>query len=259
MKKEVFTKHRVKSIGVVLLFAVIIGLVGIALFITYAFFSSPNVIRNPYLQHYHFRMQIIADGQAQNFGDASYQTPESNVSCDVALPEAPIHFHDHKDQIVHVHWDGMTGGLLLKDYGWNYIGGISGTLGYRFDHLPEIKRVPIHGQVLPTLASGDKFYIYTGDASSYHQRSFDDFINQDFEKFFGKNSLLPASKPSTGLLNKLFPTAYAHSAETGVDLTRLNNLIGNVVIFAQKNKPSTAQVQDRFNHLEPLSDSVCGS
>jgi hypothetical protein len=41
-------------------------------------------------------------------------------------------------------------------------------------------------------------------------------------------------------------------------LTRINNLIGNVVIFAQDTKPNDQQVKARFNQLVPLSDSTCG-
>ena len=41
-------------------------------------------------------------------------------------------------------------------------------------------------------------------------------------------------------------------------LTRINNMIGNVVIFVQKDKPTDQQIKERFNDLEPLSDSTCG-
>lgn len=236
----------------------VLVVVGIGSYLTYLFFSSPPVIRNPYLQHYHLRAQIIVDGQAVNFTDQKFQSPESNISCDIALPPVPFHLHDDRDQVVHVHWDGMTGGLFLKDYGWNYVGGINGVLGYRYDHLPHIVKVPIHADVLQRPAVSDNFYVYSGNQSSYKQRSFDDFLNQDFETFFGVHSILPSSKPTSGFLNALFPKAYA-SKLNDQQLTRLNNLIGNVVIFAQKQKPSDAQINDHFSHLAPLSESVCGS
>jgi hypothetical protein len=246
------------SLGLVILLIVVL----IGSWLAYTFTASPNVIRNPYLQHYHFRLQILVDGQLQDFGSAKFQVPESNISCDVGLPAAPIHFHDHKNQIVHIHWDGMTGGLLLKDYGWNYIGGNNGVLGYRFDQLPHIKKVPIHGNELPAVPAGDNFYVYSGGENSYKDRNFNDFLNQDFEVFFNHPSNLPASKPKTSLLNWLLPSAYAQEAgSTNLSqpqLEHLNNLIGNAVIFVQKTKPTEAQVRDRFNHLEPLSPSVCG-
>lgn len=232
--------------------------------LVYIFAASPGVIRNPYLQHYHFRLQILVDGELVNFGSAKFQTPESNVSCDTSLPAVPLHFHDHKNQIVHVHWDGMTGGLLLKDFGWNYIEGPSEVLGYRFDSLPGIKKVRIHGNDLPAVPAGDHFYVYSGNENSYKERSFNDFLHQDFELFFNHPSNLPATKPKLGLLNWLLPTAYAHGVNVAVSLDepqleQLNNLIGNAVIFVQKQKPTDTQIKDRFNHLEPLSQSVCGS
>ncbi len=158
MEKQ--TKHLGQARNIKLLALVfIIFLLAITSYVTFLFINSPNTIRSPYLQHYHFRAQILVDGMDQNFSQPKYQTAESNVSCDAALPDAPVHFHDQKDQIVHIHWDGMTGGLFLKDYGWNYVGGINGALGYRFDKLPHIKKVAVHSRVLPTVPKADNFYI----------------------------------------------------------------------------------------------------
>ena len=93
------------------------------------------------------------------------------------------------------------------------------------------------------------------------------------EQFFGTTSNSPAHEINKGgqtsLLDKVFPKAYAHGTADDADgndgdeteqeqLTRINNLIGNVVIFAQKDKPTDQQIKDRFNKLEPLSDSTCG-
>jgi hypothetical protein len=159
----------------------------------------------------------------------------------------------------------MTGGLLLKFYGWNYIGGLNNTLGYRFDQLPKVSRVPIHGNALPKLANGDQLYVYSGDEHSYQARNTNDFLRQDFEKFFGKQSNL-GHGDQTSFLDKLFPKVSAHGteshgatgADTSVNLEDVNNLLGNVVIFAQKDKPSDAAVKARFDHLVPLTASTCG-
>jgi len=250
---------RIKSRALKITALILIGIVLIFIgYFAYLYTITPNSIRNPYLQHYHFRMQLIVDGNPVNLGDNKFQTPDSNVSCDLKLPATPIHLHDHKNQFVHVHWDSMTGGLVLKDYGWNYVGGQNKVLGYRFDKLPHIIKVPIFGNELPTPKNGDNFYVYTGSQQTYRQRNFNDFLKLDLEIFFGHPSLVPSSKP-VGVLNNLF-SGHAYAAElSDSQLTRLNNLIGNVVIFAQKSPPAGNQVKDQFNHLEPLSDSVCGS
>jgi len=117
--------------------------------------------------------------------------------------------------------------------------------------------------------------VYTGNEKAYTARSFDDWKNQDLEEFFGTTSNSPAHDTNinggeqAGLVNQLFPTAYAHGSENDSDgadaseneqekLTRINNLLGNVVIFAQKDKPTDQQIKERFSDLEPLSDSTCG-
>lgn len=244
---------------------VVIGtaLVLSGLFALYAYTATPGIIRKPTFQHYHFRMQILVDGKPVNFAEKEFQTETAKDVCSAQLTKQPIHFHDAKDQIVHIHWDGMTGGLVLKYYGWNYYGGLHGTLGFRFDSFPKLINVPIHGNTLPAVPPGDTFYVFTGDAGHYRERTFNDFVHKDLEDFFGKKSNLPSSE-NTGFLGVLFPKAYAHEAEiasggnvSDQELQRLNNLIGNVVIFVQKDHPSVQNVQDRFHKLAPLPLSTC--
>ena len=239
----------------------------------YIYAASPEVIRKPKLEHYHFRMQILVNGKAENFGENKYQQDYAKDQCNANLPEQPIHFHDNKDQFVHIHWEGMTGGMVLKYYGWNYIGGLNKALGYKLDNLKDIQKVNTHGNFLPEIPKDAKFYIYTGDQSGYSERNFNEFTTADLEDFFGKASNFMTYKASkkTSLLDGLLPKASAHGGvDDGNDgepgepeteeqrLTRINNLIGNVVIFVQKDKPNDRQIKERFNKLEPLSDSTCG-
>lgn len=240
-------------------------------YLGYVYATSPGVIRNPKFEHYHFRMQVIVDGKAEDFGKPAYQEGYAKDNCNALLTEHPIHFHDRKDQMVHIHWNGMTGGLVMKYYGWNFVGGRDSSLGYKLDKLTDPQDVPIHGRILPDIPEGAKFYVYSGDERSYKERSFGDWKSQDLEVFFNKRSNLPGNETdnTSAFMKVLLPTAAAHGTEdhsvAGSDhetqeqrLTRINNLIGNVVIFVQKDRPSDKQVKERFNDLEPLSDSTCG-
>lgn len=259
------------------------------LYAAYVYAVSPEVVRNPKMEHYHFRMQILVNGKAENFSEQKYQKGYIKDQCNASLPEQPIHFHDDKDQFTHIHWEGMTGGMVMKYYGWNYIGGMNGALGYKLDELTNIQKVTTHGDYLPKIPSDAKFYVYSGDQNGYKERSFDDWKNKDLEEFFGKTSNFPGHKINKGeevsFLDTLFPKASAHGTPDDADgddgpssdpsfvrpqpappapqsseekLTRINNLIGNVVIFVQKDAPTDQQIKDRFNKLEPLSDSTCG-
>jgi hypothetical protein len=236
---------------------------------TYMFAVSPQQIRKPTMQHYHFRMQVLVDGKAENFGANRYQQDYAKDQCNVNLAEQPIHFHDNKDQFVHIHWDGMTGGMVLKYYGWNYIGGMDNALGYKLDNLADIQKVTTHGNMLPAVPKNSSMYVYVGDAYGYQAKKFDDFIKQDLERFFDKRSSFQ-DEMQASFLDRLFPKAFAHTghgheeewdaspAEAKQErLARINNLLGNVVIFVQKDAPSKSQVAERFNHLEPISDSAC--
>lgn len=260
------------------------------LYAGYVYSASPDVVRNPKLEHYHFRMQILVNGKSENFGSKAYQTGYAKDQCNANLPEQPIHFHDNKDQFTHIHWEGMTGGMVMKYYGWNYISGMNNALGFKLDDLKDVQKVTTHGNYLPKLAADSNFYVYTGDENGYKQRNFDDWKDQDLEQFFNRTSNFPAHKMNqekSSLLDVLFPKAHAHGTvddadgddgtpatdDTGLqglrppappevseqeELTRINNLVGNVVIFAQRDKPTDQQIKDRFNDLEPLTNSTCG-
>jgi hypothetical protein len=267
-KRKFHVGKRLK-IGIIALLALLLIPLSYA---GYVYAASPAVIRKPKLEHYHFRMQVLVNGKAEDFSTQAYQTGYAKDQCNANLPEQPIHFHDNKDQFTHIHWEGVTGGMVMKYYGWNYIGGMNNALGYKLDPISDPQKVTTHGNYLPAVPEGSNFYIYTGDENGYKEKSFDDWTNQDLEQFFEKTSNFPAHEQNkqTSIVDKLFPKASAHGGvEDGNDgepgeeseeekLTRINNLVGNVVIFVQKDKPTDQQIKDRFNDLEPLTDSTCG-
>ncbi len=231
--------------------AILGAIVIAAAWYTYAYAATPAAIRHPAHDHFHFRLQILVDSQAVNFADAKYQTAFNKDLCTATITKEPFHFHDEMDQFVHIHWKDMTGGLLLKNYGWNLIGGTARTLGYRFDKFPTITRVPIHGRELPKPGVSDKYYIYTGDEKGYISRDWKEFLKSDLRSFFTSEA------KDTSWLDPIIPAAYAHQ-DNEEQLAKLNDVLGSAVIFVQKNPPSDAQIKDRFAHLIDLPESSCG-
>ncbi len=229
----------------------------------YLFLSSPVSVRLPKMEHAHFRMQIIVEGKKEDFAEAKYQQTYEKGVCSAELSNEPIHFHDAKDQVVHLHWKGVTGGDVLKYYGWNLAGGRADILGYRFDRSPIPEAVPIHGADLPAIPTGTKLWVYAGSQEKYDQRILADFLGKDVEEFFGRKSTVNTDM-ALDPQNFFAPTAYAHDghdhgdAKTPAQLEDINNLLGNVVIFVQRDEPSDEAVKERFNALEPLTDSTCG-
>jgi hypothetical protein len=231
----------------------------------YLFASTPSHMRNPQFEHYHFRTQLIVGGNPVDFSADEFQVPNEKGSCSIELGGHPIDFHDNIDQMTHIHWDGVTGGQFLKYYGWNYIGGSDDSMGRRFDQgMMNMPHVPIYGNLLPDVPEGSNFYVYIGDEAGYEQKDWNDFLNQNLEDFFGKQSNLKQNEQASNfrLDSWLFKGATAHG---GIDddhdeeeLIRLSNLIGNVVIFVQDSEPTDAQIRERFNDLVPLQDSTCG-
>lgn len=235
----------------------------------YLYASTPEHIRKPTYQHYHFRTQILVDGKAVDFSKDEFQKETvASTTCSAAVGGIPIDFHDKMDQLTHVHWNGMTGGEFLKYFGWNFTGGNDETLGRRYDAGVMPQSVKIYGKLLPALPDKASYFVYAGDKDSYQQKSWDDFLNQNLETFFGKKSNIGHSEEVTTntVLDWLFPKAYAHgevmdehpSSKSEEELTRINNVIGNVVIFAQEKEPTKEQIKARFDNLVPLHDSTCG-
>ncbi len=235
----------------------------------YLYASIPEHIRKPTFQHYHFRSQILVDGKTVDFSKDEFQGETGTATtCNAAVGGVPMDFHDKMDQLAHVHWNGMTGGEFLKYFGWNFIGGSDELLGRRYDAGVMPQSVKIYGKLLPSLPDKANFFVYVGDKNSYQQKSWNDFLNQNLETFFGKKSNIGHSDEvsSNTVLDWLFPKAYAHgevmdehpSIKSEEELTRINNVIGNVVIFTQEEEPTKEQVKARFDNLVPLHDSTCG-
>ena len=232
----------------------------------YLYAATPEPIRNPAFEHYHFRTQIVVNGQPVNFSADEFQVKNDAAGCSAEPGSHPIDFHDNVDQMTHIHWDGITGGQFLKYYGWNFTGGRDDILGYRYDQgLTNPQPVERFGDLLPDVPDDAQFYVYIGDQDGYEQKAWDDFLSQDLEDFFGQQSNLKQNEQADdfSLLDVFFKKVAAHGpadelpAEDAEDLTkedliRINNLIGNVVIFVQEDEPTDAEVQARFDNLVPL-------
>jgi len=247
--------------SLIVLILLVVGFYG------YLYASTPAHIKKPTYEHYHFRTQVIVNGKAVDFSKDEFQEEYNSTTCSAEVGGVPIDFHDKMDQMTHVHWNGMTGGEFLKYFGWNYIGGNDDLLGRRFDAGLVPQSVKIYGKLLPAVPEKANFYIYVGDKDSYEQKDWNSFLNKDLEEFFGKKSNLGQAHTSEfSVLNWLFLTAYAHGGEVDEhpsdkseeELSSINNLIGNVVIFVQENEPTKEQIQARFNDLVPLQESTCG-
>lgn len=273
---------------------------------------SPRNIAYPIADHLHFRLQLIIDGKAEDFSQDKYQISYIKGICGAPLTDEPIHFHDFRDQIVHIHWRGMTGGQVLKYYGWNKIGGPDDLMGFRLDTLqkwiPEIRPIPIFRDAIPDVAPDTNVWIYTGDKSengeiTYRKRDMEAFLWADLESFFGKQSIIRQQQeraaeeekklnfsPFAPLIvsahdghdhseeigkplievegNRLFQLQSSQSGDNSslpttnepskLELEKINNLLGNVVIFVQKEEPNETQIRQRFENLAPLDNSSCG-
>lgn len=273
--KQKRSNQDLKRVG--LIAGLIIAAIGLLFFAYYgySYASTPAHMRSPALEHYHFRTQLVVGGELVDFSSHEFQEEYDATSCSAELTGQPIDFHDEDGQMAHIHWSGVTGGEMLKYYGLNLIGGDDQSLGTRFDQgMMSMHKIPTKGKLLPDIPDNFNYYIYIGDEHEYEQKDWNEFLDSDLEDFFGVKSALNDSShdSSFNILDLFTGKAYAHGGADDIEdalsegqeeteeerLTRINNLVGNVVIFAQETEPSDEDIKTRFNSLTPLSDSVCG-
>ena len=174
---------------------ILLGVLSIltSLILGFVLIITPTNLAFPKMDHAHFRLQFVFLGQREDFGSPRYQVDYIKDVCSGALTESPIHFHDNLDQMVHLHWQKITGGQVLKFYGLNKIGGLDGSMGYKIDQSSKFQlpiNIPIHNMGLPKGRSGDQFFVYTGDKNGFIKRKIEDFLWQDLETFLGQNSII---------------------------------------------------------------------
>jgi hypothetical protein len=248
-------KFNLKNISIAMLSLVLILAIGYS---TIRFGLSKDNISYPTKDHSHFRIKYIFNGQEENFGGPRYQTDYTKDVCGGTLTEAPLHFHDNKTDYQHEHWGKMTGGQMLKFYGLNYIGGLDNYMGFKIDQLPKITPVPIHSNSLPKPRISDKFWIYSGvekiDNSGIWEtkiRTFDEFINQDFETFFGKESQVRKDIEKYGVSYMDFFSNISVQAHSGVEHKTLDEEQKHILELGEK-----AQTEKLNNQVITSSSSA---
>jgi len=236
-------------------------LIAVGSYFGYSYFAQANQ-KDIVAAHHHFRMQLIIEGQYIDLSQDEFQEDYEKGSCSAELPKTPIHLHDGVDQIVHIHWDKIKGGQVLKYYGLNLIDKNNEILEYQPSKDIKLNKVEIKGDLIPSPNETSTFWVYTGKKDEYKKRDLQDFLVQDLETFFDKKSTLTQQREELKEINyNLFKSIKA-DADSGKhsegELEEIQNLIGNVVIFVQENEPTDQEIRDRFNQLTPLGDSVCG-
>ncbi len=277
------TRSSIIKISKILIISLSSLLVLFVLSLTTLHFVTPNRLAYPKQDHFHFRLQYVFHGQAEDFGSPRYQIEYIKDVCSGLLTESPIHFHDNKDQIVHLHWRGITGGDVLKFYGNNRVGGLDNLMGYKLDQVlsssPKITQIPIHSTSLPKPIGSDKYYIYTGDKSQFQKKDIQDFTNKTLEEFLGKDSKLRTEfeeveklEKSKTSFNPLSIQAQAHSGQEHktLDEAQLHELnlkkteAEKVTIDARNNKvgssqsssPSPTKTEEELKEINNLIGNV---
>ena len=236
-----------KSPWILACIVLLVGVTGFFGWRAYTHAQTYGHIENPKVAHHHFGLKLLRDNEPIDFSEPQYQEEYVKGQCSAELTETPIHFHDGNGDTVHIHWTNIRGGEVLKYYGLNLLDD-QRELGTRED-TGDI--VDIKGDLIPASTS-EAYWVYTGSATDYESREIENFLRQDLETFFGRQSSLSAH---THALHTQADTADTPSQE---ELQDIQNHLGNVVIFNQDSAPEEEEIVAQFESFTPLSPSVCG-
>lgn len=217
---------------------------------------STTNISSPEKTHEHFRLQVAIDGEFEDFTTPEYQEQYEKGICSGLLTETPIHLHDDNGQMVHLHWDGVTGGQLLKYYGLNYIKGGQELLGTRTDDTGAKVDVPIRGEILPKPSEGSRMWVYVNDSSDdlgYVEYDNNGFLKTDIEKV-----LTGYSEEQSASVNDDTISTDTNNEYTQKELSIINNVLGDIVVYVQQSEPTQEELTEAFKNFSQLEESVCG-
>ena len=182
-------------------------------------------------------------------------------------------FHRGQDQWLHLYWQGLSGGSLLRNYGYQNTSPFEGYLGVDLREFPKIKPVPIHTDLLPEPTSAEQLYVYSGNENGYRRRDVTAFINQDLEQFLKPSvdsqvstfpnqldTLLQApARPAGPKKEEDLESFLAAPKDRGFLITDLSSVkfLGNIVVFLQDKEPTSAAVSQRFSTLNQNPPFAC--
>ncbi len=252
-----------KGIRLFTYFVTFLLFLAMVLLFTFTILISRPHLNNPTLAHYHLRLQVFENEKKVDFSKPNYQQEYSKDNCNAKLPNEPLHFHDGNGQLLHVHWQGITGGEVLKYYGYNAIGGLPNTLGFRFDSFPQTTTIPTKGINDTSVSSSTgNIHVYIGRQDGYYKASSIDFLFKDLEIFLKKSKKRIQDEQSKTSSFISIPIAAQDTTLNAplneTELNEINELIGNVVVYIQTNEPKPDDIQEAFNNLTPLTASICG-
>jgi hypothetical protein len=189
---------------------------------TFLMVSKPN-ITYPKTIHTHFMIKLYNNGSIYKTNSLKAMSPSDQTLCSGLITSEPMHFHDNVEDMVHLHWQGITGGQFLKYLGANYIGGFDSILGIRLDKLKELKIIPIRTtdkMIKPYPDSLIKIYIKRVNSEDYENMSLHDFLKLQLSELdpVYKASSNNTKEPHISILDYFnIESAYAHNDEGDLD------------------------------------------
>ena len=231
------------------------------IFLSYTVVSRPHLIK-PVATFFKLKTRIYYQKTPLELTQNDI-ADQSNSNCGLAVTEKPFYLDKDKKNVVQVRWEGMTGGELLKYYGFNYLSGLNDLIGVQYRGPFDIK--PVRPLAVSKLTSSDLLYIYSGSDKDFKLLNSQNFLYQDLENTIKKSRLrTKREKESSKLILDTISVSGEESSGLTLEpqltegqLNDINNIVGSLAIFIQRDTPSNTDVINSFNSMERLSSESC--
>lgn len=152
---------------------IIIGILGFN-------FASPRPITFPKKAEYQARLQIVVEGDAIDFSQQPFQNNALEL-CSNDIIDRPFGVYEGNSQIIHMHWENLTGANLLRNYGFKNTGPFENYLGVNLNNFPDYEPISIQGNLITTPEETFEYYVYTGNQFTYTRRDETEFLNRSIK------------------------------------------------------------------------------
>ena len=264
--KDVIKKFSLKSLkyNKRVLFYICIVCITVLLgviFLSYTVISRPHLIK-PVATFFKLKMRIHYQKTPLELTQNDI-TDQSNSNCNLVVTEKPFYLDKDKKNVVQVRWEGMTGGELLKYYGFNYLSGLNDLIGVQYRGPFDIK--PIRPLSISKPTASDILYVYTGSGKDFKLLNSQNFLYQDLENTLKKSRLRTKREKESSKLT-LYTISVSGEESLGLalkpqltdgQLNDINNILGSLEIFIQQDAPSNTDIINSFNSMERLSSESC--
>ncbi len=234
------------------------ALIAVSLFLS---LKNSRVFFFPQYEYAHIRLRVFVEGTEIDVGNNPNGTRLFQGACSAVLQKEPLATILKDPHSIRLMWKGVK----LQDV-FTYLG-LRDTdfFGYVFSPSFGVKKIPLEAKSIIVAPEATPRFLFIRTGEGYIEREISDWFGKSIEDVFGRSSQIRLSWYTPNI-------ASAHEEEGEINTSstdplvilqeqeearRLNNVLGEGVLFIQHSRPENDQIQRAFDTFPLLSGSLC--